>query len=214
VETDQSATRADEPNPGPLELLRQGNTRFVRAVNSAPDPEAVRTALSEASPYAVVLGCSDSRVAPEIVFDESLGYLFVVRVASHVAGPAEIGSVEYAIARWGCGLVVILGHSQCGGVAAAMTSLPPGAEPAPDASGSTNLTSMLSSIRSNLGWVPPSDSADPWLEAVEINVRRTCETLFTWSPVIRQRVASGALKVVGAIYHVETGEVEFLDQPG
>ena len=196
---------------GELEMLAAGNARFLDAIAQAPDPEAVTASLAVADPYAIVLGCSDSRVPPEVVFDESVGRLFVVRVASNVAGNIETGSIEYALARWDCPLVVVLGHSQCGGVAAAMDRLPPGADPTPDASGAVNLSSLVASIHANLGWAPAAASADPWLEAVRRNVRRTMEQLVTWSMLVRKRVESGQLRVVGAIYHVETGAVEFLD---
>ena len=193
-----------------IELLRAGNGRFLDSIESAPDPAAAAAALSMADPYAVVLGCSDSRVPPELVFDESVGRLFVIRVASNVAGNEEIGTIEYALARWDCPLVVVLGHTQCGGIAAAMTTLPPGAEVPPDASGSVHLTSLLASIRSHLSWTAAS-SDDPWTDAVRMNVRRTMEHLLTWSLPIRRRVEAGQLEVAGAIYHVETGEVEFLE---
>jgi carbonic anhydrase len=196
----------------PLQLLRAGNGRFLDAIEQAPDPAATAASLATADPFAVILGCSDSRVPPEIVFDESVGRLFVIRVASNVAGNAEIGTIEYALARWGCPLVVVLGHTQCGGIAATMSPLPPGAEPPPDYAGSVHLMSLLASIRSHLGWASGS-STDPWTDAVRTNVRRTIEQLLTWSMPIRRRVDAGELAVVGAIYHVETGEVEFLDQP-
>ncbi|HEY5487800.1 MAG TPA: carbonic anhydrase, partial [Candidatus Limnocylindrales bacterium] len=160
---------------------------------------------------AVVLGCSDSRVPPETVFNETVGRLFVIRVAANVAGNAEIGTIEYALARWECPLIVVLGHTQCGGVAAAMARLPAGAEAPPDATGSLSLSLLLASIRNNLGWKRDSSSTDPWGEAVRTNVSRTTEQLLSLSLPIRRRVDAGRLTVVGAIYKVETGDVEFLD---
>jgi len=196
-----------------IERLREGNQRFLAAIAASPDPAVVTAALAQADPYAVVLGCSDSRVAPESIFNETLGRLFVVRVASHVAGPAEMGSVEYAVTRWECPLVVVLGHTQCGGIAAVMDRLPPGADQPLQSSGSMNLTTLFSTIKSNLGWMSSGSSADPWLDAVKRNVHRTRETLLTWSPPLRHRVSVGQLAVVEALYHVETGAVEFLDEP-
>ena len=193
-----------------IERLLKGNERFLDAIARSPDPVGLTSALASADPYAIVLGCSDSRVPPELVFDEGTGRLFVVRVASNVAGQPEIGSVEYAIARWGCPLVVVLGHTQCGGVAAAMDRLPPGAEKPPTDPGAVSLGPLLSSIKFNLGMVSAT-AGDPWLEAVTLNVNRTVEGLHIWSPMIRARVKLGQLSVVGAIYHVETGQVEFLD---
>ncbi len=192
-----------------LARLTAGNARFLGAIESAPDPAAVRSSLTVARPYAIVLGCSDSRVAPEIVFDETLGRLFVIRVASNVAGPEETGTVEYALARWDCPLLVVLGHTQCGGIAAAMGITPAG-ERIPDWSESMNLGSLLSSIRNNLGWMGGSTTAAAWDEAVRRNVRETVAKLTTWSVPIRRRVQSGELDVRGAVYDVETGRVEFL----
>jgi carbonic anhydrase len=194
-----------------VQLLQGGNGRFLKGIAAAPDPARSTAALASADPYAVVLGCSDSRVPPEIVFDETMGRLFVVRVASNVAGQAEIGSIEYAIARWKCPLIVVLGHTQCGGIAAALDRLPPGAESPPDTSGSVNLNTLLGSIRYNLGATTTTPADDVWLEAVRVNIRRTVEALGVWSPLIQRRVGSGELSIVGAIYHVETGAVDFLE---
>jgi carbonic anhydrase len=194
----------------PLDRLRAGNARFLETIADSEDPEAAARALSVADPYAIVLGCSDSRVPPELVFDESAGRLFVIRVASNVAGNEEIGTIEYAVARWACPLVVVLGHTQCGGIAAAMEKLPPGAELPPDPTGSTHLGMLLGSIRANLGWTGHESTSDPWRIAVRTNVRRTIEQMLLWSLPIRRRVEAGQLEVVGAVYDVETGEVEFL----
>jgi carbonic anhydrase len=199
--------------PAALDRLRAGNGRFLDSIADSSDPDAVTASLSKADPYAVILGCSDSRVIPEAIFDEGAGRLFVVRVAAQVAGPAEMGSVEYAVTRWDCPVVIVLGHTQCGGVAAVLDRLPPGAETPPSSAGSMSLASLFSTIKSNLGWMPSGQSADPWLDAVKRNVHRTREALLTWSPPLRQRVSTGQLSVVEAIYHVETGEVEFLELP-
>ena len=201
----------DRTGRGAQDQLADGNARFLDAIQQSPEPALVTASLAVADPYAIVLGCSDSRVPPEIVFDESVGRLFVIRVASNVAGNAETGTIEYALARWGCPLLVVLGHTQCGGVAAAMDRLPPGADPPPSAAGAVALTSLLSSIHANLGWTPESASTDPWRDAVRRNVRRTIEQLRAWSMPIRHRVDSGELRIVGAIYDVETGVVEFLE---
>jgi carbonic anhydrase len=167
--------------------------------------------LSVANPYAVVLGCSDSRVPPEIVFDESVGRLFVIRVAANLAAGAEIGTIEFALARWGCPLVVVLGHSQCSAIAAAMDRLPPGAAASPDVGESTSLPSLIAAIQANLRGTTDGSSDDLWLDAVRGNVRRTMENLAAASPPVRRRMEDGRLRVAGAIYHVETGTVEFLE---
>ncbi len=206
--TDQATS---DPDARPLDRLRAGNARFLDRIAESDDPDAAAAALAAADPYAIVLGCSDSRVPPELVFDESVGRLFVIRVASNVAGNEEIGTIEYAVARWGCPLVVVLGHTQCGGVAAAMERLPAGAEPTPDATGSTHLGMLLGSIRANLGWTGHETVNDPWLSAVRMNVRRTIEQILLWSVPLRSRVGEGRLAIAGAVYAVETGEVEFLE---
>lgn len=212
-------TAPTEPNPSAidsgaaLELLNAGNERLLSAIEVAPDPNAARAALATAKPYAVVLGCADSRVPPEIVFDESPGKLFVVRVASAIAGPNEIGSIEYAIARWSCPLIVVLGHTECGGVAASLDRLPPGAEPQPDPTGWMHLSTLVFSIRSAIGDTSQcAKCPDPWREAVELNVRKTVDVLVNWSEPIRRRVNAGQLRVVGAVYDVKTGKVDVLDR--
>ena len=192
-------------HPGRGNRAGRGNRGVARI------PAAALAAFATADPYAVILGCADSRVPPEIVFDETVGRLFVVRVASGVAGTNEIGSIEYALARWGCPLLVVLGHTECGGIAAALDKLPAGAEPPPDASGSMHLSSLVFAIRSELGDTTTlCASPDAWRAAVELNVRRTVEMLQNWSEPICRRVVAGQLAVVGAIYSLETGRVEFL----
>jgi carbonic anhydrase len=194
----------------PIEALRAGNARFLDSIAVAADPEAARRALAVADPYAVILGCADARVAPESVFDESVGRLFVVRVAAHLAGNEEIGTIEYAVSRWNCPLAVVLGHTQCAAIAAAMDPPPPGAETPPSVAGATQLSMLLGSIRSNLGAPRGESSNDRWAEAVRANVRRTIEQLMLRSMPLRRRVEAGQLAIVGAVYDVETGEVEFL----
>jgi carbonic anhydrase len=211
----ERSERFVEASGDALERLTEGNARFLNGIATSADPAGATAALAAADPYAVVLGCSDSRVPPELVFDQGLGRLFVVRVASHVAGQTEIGSIEFAVARWGCPLLVVLGHTQCGAVAAAMDRLPAGAEALGSEPGAVNMGPLLSAVRSNLGMnSAPGQTENPWLEAVAHNVRRTVEVLHARSPIIRARVEAGRLTVVGAIYHVETGRVELLEPTG
>lgn len=202
------------PPAAALGRIVDGNGRFRAAVAASPDPEAAVAALRLANPYAIVLGCSDSRVPPEVVFDESAGNLFVVRVASNVAGSTEIGSVEYALARWECPLLIVLGHTECGGIAAALDKLPPGADVPPNAGGAVHLGSLLFAIKTNLGRLEECVTGDPWRDAVCANVRRTMELMLNWSEPIRRRVDAGNLCLIGAVYDVSTGAVEFLDQRG
>ena len=130
VDSPSHAAAADVGCYG-VERLAEGNARFLSEIAGSPDPAGLTAALATADPYAVVIGCSDSRVPPELIFDEGVGRLFVVRVASHVAGQAEIGTIEYAIARWNCRVLLVLGHTQCGAISAAMDRLPPEAEAPP-----------------------------------------------------------------------------------
>ena len=109
-----------EPARAALVRLAAGNRRFVDAASTAVGPDGLRDALATAEPFAVVLGCSDSRVVPETIFGETLGKLFVVRVAGNLAESIELGSIEYAIARWGCPLLVVLAYTQCGAVGCAI----------------------------------------------------------------------------------------------
>ena len=202
----------DDPSRAALDRLRQGNLRFLEAIGRAPDPAATIAALGVADPYAVVLACADSRAAPEIVLDETLGRLFVVRVAGSVAGQAELGSIEMAVERWSCPLVLVLGHTRCAAVAAAL-GIDDEGESGPGRSASMpsiNLTGLLSLVRSNVGWRSGRPSHEAWEDAVKTNVRRTREGLLKWSPLLRQRAGEGRLRVAGALHRLETGEVEFL----
>jgi carbonic anhydrase len=194
-----------------VERLTAGNDRLRATIEASPNPDAVRAAYATANPYAIVLGCADARVPPEIVFDARPGELFVVRVASGVAGPNEIGSIEYALARWSCPLVVVLGHTECGGIAASLDTLPRGADPQPDPTGWMHLSSLVFSIRSAIGDTSECATCpDPWRSAVELNVHKTRDLLVNWSEPIRRRVTDGRLQIAGAIYDVRTAGVEFL----
>jgi carbonic anhydrase len=202
----------DDLSRAALERLKKGNLRFLEAIGRSPDPAAATASLAVANPFAVVLACADSRAAPEIVLDETLGNLFVVRVAGNVAGQAELGSIEIAVDRWNCALVLVLGHTRCAAVAAAL-----GIEDQPEsgagrstAIASPNVTALLSLVRSNVGLPSGRSSAAAWEEAAKTNVGRTRDALVKLSPLLRRRAGEGRLSVAGALYHVETGEVEFL----
>ncbi len=201
-----------------MERLLAGNRQFAAQFDGLEPGERART-LSSAEPYAVVLGCSDSRVPPEVVLGEDLGRLFVVRVAGNVAGSDEIGSIEYAVARWACPIVLVLGHTQCGAVGAVLDRAGTAAEPGPDLAGLAQLSTLLVSVRSNvaMGSFVPAGSGqapgDPWAAAVMANVRRTVDTLRERSGFLRGRAAEGSLRIVGAVYEVETGLVRPLDAP-
>lgn len=194
--------------------LLEGNRAFVHEVAGAIAPGERAARLSAARPFAVVLSCADSRVPPERVLGTDLGELFVVRNAGHVAGSLEVASIEYAVAQWSCPLVLVLGHAQCGAVAAALDATRGTAALAPDAGSATSLASLVVEVRSNLALAPrPPHAAagDPWRAAVEANVRRTVDALGQRSGFLRGRVSDGRLAIIGAVYDVSTGEVALLD---
>jgi carbonic anhydrase len=197
-----------------LARLREGNLRFVTgAQRRAPLLSQVRRELAESqAPFATILGCSDSRVPVEIVFDQGLGDLFVIRVAGNIVAPSQIGSVEFAVERFGTPLVVVLGHSRCGAVGATLEALRQ-----PAATGSPNLNSIVNRIRPAVeGLLSTELRHDPEAlqrEAVRANVRAAVDQLRRGSPIIEHALHSAGLLVVGAEYSLDTGRVDFFDGP-
>lgn len=196
-----------------LERLREGNRRFVdgRHGLEAGITRTRREALvAGQEPFAVVLGCSDSRVPVEIVFDQGLGDLFVIRVAGNVAAAPEAGSVEFAAGKLGARLVVVLGHTHCGAVTATVDALQHA-----DASASPNLRSIVDRIRPAmeplLGMEPHADREALIREGVRANVRVAASQLRHGSPTLERLMEEEGLLVVGAEYSLESGEVEFFD---
>ena len=197
-----------------LERLRAGNKRFVANVRSAESISnaARRAELAVAQrPFAIVLGCSDSRVPVEIVFDQGLGDLFVIRVAGNIVAPSLIGSVEFAAAQFGTRLVVVLGHSQCGAIMATLEELKQ-----PAANQSPNLKSIVDRIRPAvqdlLTGHPGDDAAVLVGRAVRCNIIASVRQLRHGSAIVEELIASRGLIVVGAEYSLETGIVEFLEE--
>lgn len=199
-----------------LQRLLDGNARFVSGVRSL-DAMVSHTRLDEFTagqqPFAVILGCSDSRVPVEIVFDQGMGDLFVIRVAGNVVAPSQIGSVEFAAERFSTQLVVVLGHSRCGAVQATLEQLRGPAERQ-----SPNLTSIVSRIEPSVAAVLENagESDDSELErlAVRANVRASVEALKHGSDILENLVARDKLLIVGAEYSLDTGVVDFFaDQP-
>ncbi len=196
-----------------LSRLREGNRRFVSDVwgRDALVNHARRIELAAGqAPFAAILGCSDSRVPVEIVFDQGLGDLFVIRVAGNIVAPSQIGSVEFAAERCGTRLVVVLGHSQCGAIQATLEELQ-----RPTENQSRNLHSIVDRIRPSIsGLLATELRHDPEAlvrHAVRANVRASADHLRHGSKVIEQLIASEGLLVVGAEYSLETGIVEFFD---
>jgi carbonic anhydrase len=196
-----------------LERLREGNRRFVQGVRSlgALTSETRRSdLLAGQQPFAVVLGCSDSRVPVEIIFDAGLGDLFVIRVAGNIVAPHQIGSVEFAAEKFGTRLVVVLGHTHCGAVQATLKELRQ-----PTESLSRNLRSIVDRIRPSVeGLVTTELGGDPDVlarEAVRANVRASADNLRRGSQVLDRLAVSDGLLIVSAEYSLETGAVDFFD---
>jgi len=196
-----------------LERLREGNRRFVSNVRSHDSlaNEARRMAVADGQePFAIILGCSDSRVPAEIVFDQGLGDLFVIRVAGNIVAPSQIGSIEFAAERFGTRLVVVLGHSQCGAILATIEELKQ-----PTTNQSRNLRSIVDRVRPSveplmaLNRLRDSDALVH--EAVRANVHMSVNHLRHGSEVLEQLIESDDLVVIGAEYSLETGIVDFFD---
>lgn len=193
-----------------LERLLAGNRRFVAGEGrgrALADPRRRAELAHGQRPFAVVLGCSDSRVPAEIVFDQGLGDLFVIRIAGNIVSDSQIGSVEFAIEELGARLVVVLGHSRCGAVLATLREL--ASSPGPLSPG---LGSIVDRIRPA---VEPLLAAHPGREtkallpaAVRANVRHSLERLRSGSELIAALAAAGELGLIGAEYSLDTGEVE------
>jgi len=193
-----------------LRALREGNQRFVADQRrDSGDTTARRRALvAQQEPFAIILGCSDARVPAEIVFDQGLGDLFVIRVAGNIVAPSQIGSVEFAADAFGTRLVVVLGHTNCGAIAATLTQLR-----RPWREQSRNLTSIVDRIRPAVedlleGQVPESELTQ---RATRANIRMSADHLRHGSEVLENLIRRDGLLVVGAEYSVASGVVEFFD---
>jgi carbonic anhydrase len=196
-----------------LERLREGNRRFASNVRSL-DTLLSQTRRGELQtgqqPVAIVLGCSDSRVPAEIVFDQGLGDLFVIRVAGNIVAPCLVGSVEFAAAQFGTRLVVVLGHSQCGAILATLEALRQ-----PTTIHPHNLYSIIDHIRPSVEVLLSaelySDTNDLVRDAVRANVLASANHLRHGSELLEKLILNDGLVVVGAEYSLETGLVEFFD---
>lgn len=196
-----------------LERLREGNRRFVaeaRSHGEATGSARRHEVASGQEPFAILLGCSDSRVPAEIVFDQGLGDLFVIRVAGNVVASSQIGSVEFAAARYATRLVVVLGHSQCGAVLATVEELQ-----RPSNNQSRGLRSIVDRVRPSVEALLATELRhDPEAlvrEAVRANIRASANQLRHGSDILEQLIQKHDLLVVGAEYSLESGEVDFFD---
>jgi carbonic anhydrase len=197
-----------------LERLREGNRRFAsdagtRGRLTSPMRRNELTAGQE--PFAIVLGCSDSRVPAEIVFDQGLGDLFVIRVAGNIVASSQVGSVEFAAERFGTRLVVVLGHSRCGAVLATLEELQQ-----PTGHRSRNLRSIVDRVRPSVEALLATELRhDPDAlvrQAVRANIRASANQLRHGSEILEQLVRKTGLLIVGAEYSLETGVVDFFDR--
>jgi carbonic anhydrase len=197
-----------------LARLREGNQRFVANETTAPplnDAARRATLVAGQEPFAIILGCSDSRVPAELVFDQGFGDLFVIRVAGNVVAPSQIGSVEFAAARFGTRLVVVMGHSQCGAILATLDDVMGLAS-----SHSRNLRSIVDRVRPSIETLLAGrDAGDREAlvrEAVRANVRASVDHLRHGSELLERMVQNDGMLVVGAEYSLETGVVSFFEQ--
>ena len=186
-----------------LRRLEQGNARFVAGRLSETTPASIaesrRKVAQGQMPFAIIVGCSDSRVGPEVIFDQKVGDLFVVRTAGEVVDPVGLGSIEYAVEHFGSPLVVVLGHDRCGAVSAAVS----GAK-APGHIG-TVLKAIQPAVR-----MSQDQAGDPVDNAVRAQALHVAAQLQASGPILKEAVQSGKLKIVAARYELDTGKVSLL----
>lgn len=194
-----------------LEKLREGNQRFANDVRKVDGSFSVRRAalVDRQFPFAIVLGCSDSRVPAELVFDQGVGDLFVIRVAGNIVAPSQVGSVEFAATRFKTRLVVVLGHSGCGAILATLEELRTPSDQ------SINLRSIVERVRPSVAPLLESpvarDEHELVHQAVRANVRASANHLRHGSSILEDLIANEGLRVVGGEYSLESGEVDFFD---
>ena len=199
------------PADDALQRLLEGNARYasdVRSLDSLLSHRRRTELMMDQQPFAIILGCSDSRVPAEIVFDQGLGDLFVIRIAGNIVAPSHVGSVEFAATRFGTRLVMVMGHTRCGAVQAALESGP---------ADSMNQESIVGRIRRAIGSLPQAPAGDAAAqerlldEAVRANVRASAEALRHGSPMLEEMCQSGGLRIVAAVYCLDSGRVVVLD---
>ncbi len=199
----------DVPTPEEaLHRLAAGNRRF-RETHSVTEasPWSEHQAQAAQRPFAIVLGCSDSRTPVEILFDQGFGDLFVVRIAGNIVAPSVVGSIEFAASQFGSRLVVVMGHTGCGAISATVHALQTGMGP-----DSQNIRAITDRIAPHIGAALLAGSTQDILaEATRANIRASVDHLRHGSRILEDLVLAGRVAVVGAEYVLETGEVVFLD---
>lgn len=201
-----------------LDRLRDGNRRFVASIQSGQTllgPTKPIELGQAQNPIAIILGCSDARVPAELVFDQGLGDLFVIRVAGNVVAPSQVGSVEFAATRFGTPLVVVLGHSGCGAIMATIEELQ---NPSSSSAALRNIHSIVNRVKPSVEGLLATELRHDMHQlvhhAVRANVRASVNQLRHGSELLEQLIQQDKLAVVGAEYSLETGAVEFLDELG
>ncbi len=197
-----------------LQRLREGNARFtsnVRSLDSLLSHVQRADHAVRQEPYAVILGCSDSRVPAELIFDAGVGDLFVIRVAGNVVAASQVGSVEFAAEQFGTPLVVVLGHTQCGAIRVTLEQLS-----RPGDAQSDGLKSIVNRVRPSVETLIAAGLRGDELvrQSVRANIRASANQLRHGSPILERRQEFDGLLVVGAEYSLDTGKVEFFDIPG
>ena len=197
-----------------LERLQKGNERFVsggREIKDLTNRERRGEVIDQHEPFAIILGCSDARVPSEIVFDQGLGDLFVIRVAGNIVAPSQIGSIEFAAEQFGTRLVIVMGHSNCGAITATLHELEQ-----PNENRSPNLASIVDRIRPAIE--PLTKNAENLghssllLEATRANIHASVNQLCDGSSILKNMVQKDRLQILGAEYSIETGKVKFLQE--
>ncbi|MFF3390068.1 carbonic anhydrase [Streptomyces sp. NPDC002669] len=203
-------TKIQNPTPqGAFELLMTGNQRFVSGAPEHPNQDAARRAeiAPGQQPFAVLFGCSDSRLAAEIIFDRGLGDLFVVRTAGHVAGSEVLGSIEFGVEVLGCPLVVVLGHDSCGAVGAACAALENGMTP------TGYVRDVVERVTPSVLAARASGQVEPE-EILAEHIRHTVDLLLDRSRVLADKVAAGQAAVVGLRYRLADGSAQLVASRG
>jgi carbonic anhydrase len=195
-----------------LKRLQEGNNRFLSNSsifnNTLSHKSRCHSLTENQDPFAIILGCSDSRVPTEIVFDQSLGDLFGIRVAGNIVAPSQIGSVEFAVERFGTRLVVVMGHSRCGAIQATLEEIK-----CPSANQSKNLRSIVDRILPSLTSLDIDQDPEILLQqAVRANIHSSVSQLQHGSIILEQLVKEGELLILGAEYSLDTGIVDFFDK--
>ncbi len=193
-----------------LKRLLEGNQRFranqttIRETSTPSIREALATGQK---PFAIILSCSDSRVPPEIIFDQGLGEIFVVRVAGNIADPIILGSIEYAAEHFGCSLIMVLGHKRCGAVTAAVES-----QGHPHGNIGAIIKKIAPAVKQARKDVKSAGKSDLVESAIDNNIKLVAKSLPRQSPVIRSLVDAGKVKIIGAKYDLDDGKVRLLEK--